>query len=168
MTKNAYYWIEKLNLQQHPEGGCFREIYRSEETIKQHALPERFDGDRSIATSIYFLLRSSEISAFHRIRSDELWHFYTGSSLTIHVINRAGDYSQVHLGRDFEKVEVFQAAIKRGVWFGATVNDPETFTLVGCTVAPGFDFHDFEMGERDKLIEKYPKHREIIEKLTHS
>ena len=159
-------WIEKLSLIQHPEGGWYREVYRSAENIPQHALAEGFAGERSFCTSIYFLLSGDEFSAFHRIRQDELWHFYDGDGLVVHVIDKAGRYSQKRLGRNPECGESFQQVVEAGDWFGASVPSGG-YALVGCTVAPGFDFTDFEMASREKLLAHYPQHRKIIEQLTH-
>ena len=159
--KDACYWIEKLELARHPEGGYFRETYRSDEVVSAAGLPARFGAPRAFSTAIYFLLPGNECSAFHRIKSDELWHFYAGSGLTIHIIEPNGTYT--HLGLDGEH---FQALVRADWWFGATVDDPQSFSLVGCTVAPGFDFADFELAGRDAIIELFPQHRAIIERLT--
>ena len=164
--RDATYWIDRLHLEPHPEGGFFRETYRSPESIDSGALPSRFDGPRAIATAIYFLLRSHERSAFHRIKSDECWHFHTGSPLTIHVISPEGDYAARSLGSRPDLGQAFQAVVPAGSWFGATVHDPDSFSLVGCTVSPGFDFADFELAGRSDLTARYPQHRSIIEKLT--
>ncbi len=164
--KKAEYYIEKLGLQKHPEGGLFKEVYRSSEVIKKEHLPERFHGERHHSTSIYFLLTSDTFSAFHRIKSDELWHFYVGSAVTVYMIDDDGNYSEVTVGSNPENDEVFQYAVPAGVWFGAKVNDPDSFTLIGCTVAPGFHFDDFELAKRAELIRDYPQHKDIIEKLT--
>ncbi len=164
--KDAAYWIEKLGLAKHPEGGYFRETYRSSETLEKGALPSRYGGTRSFATAIYYLLQGHESSSLHRIRSDELWHFYCGASLTIHMIDHEGTYSATRLGNDPEKGEVIQAVVPEGCWFGATVDDPASYALVGCTVAPGFDFSDFELGKRKELIDRFPEHLVLIEKLT--
>lgn len=160
--KDAEYWIRNLNLSQHPEGGYFRETYRARETVTM----EQFSGPRAISTHIYFLLKGNQVSLLHRIKSDELWHFYTGSSLTIHIINHKGRYERTRLGSDFDNGDVFQTAVKAGCWFGACVDHPDSYSLVGCTVAPGFDFNDFEMGNRNKLIEHYPEYVDIIKRLT--
>ncbi len=143
-------------------------MYRSDETIQAHALPDRFTGPRIFSTAIYFLLKDGEFSAFHRIKSDEIWHFYTGAPLTLHTIDGDGKYGQIKLGGDFENGEAFQALIRAGWWYGATLNEPRSYALVGGTVAPGFDFDDFEMADRKTLIEQYPEHRSIIEQLTRS
>ena len=164
--KNADYWIERLELQPHPEGGYFKETYRSNEVILEHALPERFKGRRVFSTCIYFLLLPNEYSAFHSIQQDEVWHFYAGSPLTIHIIDQQGHYSALKLGNDFEKGESFQTVVPAGCWFAASVDNASECALTGCTVAPGFDFADFEMADRKKLIALYPDHREIIERYT--
>jgi predicted cupin superfamily sugar epimerase len=164
--KDARYWIDKLDLAPHVEGGYFKETYRSAENIDKHALPERFSGDRSFYTAIYFLLHDNDFSAFHRIKQDELWHFYMGDPLIVHIINRQGTYSQIKLGMNFDNGEIFQAMVPSGSWFGANLQAPDSFALVGCTVAPGFEFSDFEIAERDVLVDLYPEHRQIIERLT--
>ena len=162
----AEYWIKKLDLQRHPEGGYFKETYRSGEVILKRALPPRFSGNRVFATCIYFLLNKNEYSAFHTIRQDEIWHFYEGSSLSIHIIDRNGEYSVLRLGRNIENGQSFQAVVPADCWFAAAVDNPQAYALVGCTVAPGFDFADFEMADRNRLVELYPEHRAIIEQYT--
>jgi hypothetical protein len=163
---DATYWIDRLELEPHVEGGYFKEIYRADENICNHALPERFSGDRSFCTAIYFLLNNHDFSAFHRIKQDELWHFYTGDTLLLHVIDRQGNYSQIRLGMNFDDGEVFQALVPNGSWFGANLKRSGSFALVGCTVAPGFDFNDLEIADRDDLVALFPEHRQIIEQLT--
>ncbi|MDM8525501.1 cupin domain-containing protein [Desulfococcaceae bacterium HSG8] len=164
--KDSEYWINKLELAEHPEGGYFRETYRSDEFIDTDALPERFNGQRAFSTAIYFLLKGNQVSRLHRIRSDELWHFYAGSPLTIHIIDPQGQYERIRLGGNLDNGEVFQAVVKSGSWFGAAPDIADSYSLVGCTVAPGFDFHDFEMGDRDELLDKYPQHASVINLLT--
>ena len=166
MDKNAQYWIDRLSLSPHPEGGYFRVTYQSSLTIVQDALPSVFHGNRSASTAIYFLLAKKDFSAFHRIASDELWHFYAGSALIVYVIDPEGNYSELHLGDGSEAGEVFQAVVKAGCWFASRMKNPTGFSLVGCTVAPGFDFADFEMAERSDLVATYPEHRTLIEELT--
>lgn len=164
--KKSEDYIRTLNLQPHPEGGWYRETYRASEDIPQARLPVRYSGTRPSSTAIYFLLTAETFSALHRIKSDELWHFYAGSALTVHVIDLEGNYRALRLGSDLERGEIFQAVVPSGCWFGASVDAPQGFALVGCTVAPGFDFADFEMGVRGDLIGKYPRHRALIERLT--
>jgi predicted cupin superfamily sugar epimerase len=162
----AQHWIEHLGLQPHPEGGYYRETYRAALRLSQAALPG-FAGDRAASTAIYFLLAGEQFSAFHRIRSDEMWHFYAGSALLVHVITAAGEYRQIVLGSQAEP-EQFQAIVPAGCWFGSSLRETgrESYALVGCTVAPGFDFADFEMAKRSDLLTEYPQHRGIIERLT--
>lgn len=167
MTGDAAYWISQLALEKHPEGGCFKEVYRAAESIPESALPERFSGERSFCTSIYFLLQGTEFSALHRIRQDELWHFYTGSTLLVHMLNEAGDHEVLKLGSDVELGERFQGVVPAGAWFGAELEDKTSFALVGCTVAPGFDFADFDMAKRSELTAAYPQHADLISRLTH-
>jgi predicted cupin superfamily sugar epimerase len=168
MMRDAAFWIEKLALVKHPEGGYFRETYRSDGIIPVNALPAGFEGMRCYATAIYFLLHGDDFSAFHRIKSDELWHFYAGSSLIVHVIDKDGDYHQIKLGDNPDNGETLQAVVKAGCWFGACLSVPGSYALVGCTVAPGFDFRDFEMGDGKELIRHHPEHAAIIGKLTRS
>ena len=128
-------------------------------------MPSQFAGPRPVSTAIYFLLEGEDFSAFHRLRSDELWHFYAGSPITVHVIEPEGSHSELQLGRDPDAGEVLQAVAKAGRWFASEVRDATSFTLAGCTVAPGFDFADFELGKRSDLIKLYPQHRALIERL---
>ncbi len=154
--------IDKLDLKPHPEGGYFSETYRSKEKI---SLPG-FEGDRHFSTAIYFLLTSDNFSAFHRLKQDEVWHFYQGSSLFVHVIDTGGKYTRHRVGLDFANGETPQLVVKAGDWFGSSVADENSYSLVGCTVAPGFDYRDFEMGKREELLKLFPDHKEIIERLT--
>lgn len=161
--KEAPYWIEMLRLEPHPEGGYFRQTYKSKLTID--GLPG-FSGPRAVSTAIYFLLEGQNFSAFHLLRSDEMWHFYAGSPLNVHMIDHAGEYSSILLGGDPEAGQVFQAVVPAGCWFGSHVADWKSWALVGCTVAPGFDFADFELAHREQLSASYPHHRGLIEGLT--
>ena len=164
--KDAKYWIEKLRLEAHPEGGYFRQTYRSEVSIAREALPAGFAGARAASTAIYFLLEGENFSAFHRLRSDEVWHFYAGEPLVVHVIEPEGKCSRILLGRDLEAGQVLQAVVRAGCWFASHVADWNSFAVVGCTVAPGFEFEDFEMGKRAELTARYPQHWGLVERLT--
>jgi hypothetical protein len=166
MLKTASYWIEHFDLQPHPEGGYYRELYRSEGIIPHTALPGIFNGNRAYATSIYYLLEQGHFSAFHRIASDELWHFYYGEPLVVHVIHPGGKREDIVLGPDAAKGQVFLSVVPAGCWFGSKPAAGSSYSLVGCTVAPGFDFEDFEMAERDKLLKEYPQHKDLIFDLT--
>jgi len=154
---DAQFWIRTLSLVPHPEGGFYRETYRAS---------GRTTGDRVHSTAIYYLLPAGEVSTLHRLRSDEVFHFYAGSIFTVHVIHPEGRYERIELGQDAERGAGFQAVVPAGSWFGATVEEQGAFALVGCTVAPGFEFTDFEQAERAALIRRYPAHRVLIEHLT--
>ncbi len=166
--KDSKFWVETLGLLPHPEGGYYRETYRSRSTIPQAALAAGFTGDRLVSTAIYFLLEAGNFSAFHRIRSDEMWHFYDGFPIGIHMISPEGEYRLMKIGNNPEASASFQGVVVAGWWFAAEVLDNQPYSLVGCTVAPGFDFADFEMAERDSLIAAFPQHSAIIERLTRS
>ncbi len=157
---NAEEIIKRLGLIAHPEGGWYRETYRSEEKIPRKALPSRYDGDRSFFSEIYFLLERGDFSAFHRLKSDEVWHFYTGSPVTLHIIDGSGNYRKVVMGTD-----IFQLAIERGSWFAAEVESGD-FSLVGCSVGPAFEFSDFEMGRKEEMMKLFPGHGKVIGRLT--
>lgn len=165
-SESPEYWIDQLQMEAHPEGGYFKEIYRAPDIISSDCLADKYNTDRNYSTSIYFLLKGDQVSKFHRLTSDEIWHFYTGSSLTIHLLEADGKYEQLLVGQDFEKGYRFQQVVPADTWFGATVDDPDSFTLVGCTVAPGFDFQDFELADQADLLSQYPKYSDIIKKLT--
>lgn len=157
--------IEKYRLQPHPEGGYYLRTYCSEEQISAAHLPDRFVGNRFISTAIYFLLEGKQFSAFHRIKSDELWHFYAGCGLSIYVIHPNGEEELLKLGNDIANGYSFQQVVKAGCWFASKPADENSFSFVGCTVAPGFDFEDFEMGEKEELMKAFPKHRTWFEEL---
>jgi len=165
MNKEAETIVNALNLTKHPEGGYFSEIYRSQETLDKD-LHERFTGVHSMYTSIYFLLSEKDFSAFHVLKSDEIWHFYDGTALDIHIIKPDGTLNTVSLGRNFESGEHFQYCIKAGCYFAAEVRDNSSFALVGCTVSPGFEYSDFELCIKEELIDKFPAHKNLIERLT--
>lgn len=160
---NADYWIETLNLERHPEGGYYREVYRSKESIQASALPPRFKGKRAFGTSIYYLLRAGEFSAFHRIQSDELYHFYDGGSLAIWILTPQGELELKSLGTITQTVP--QHLIPAGSWFAAEVIQGD-YVLAGCTVAPGFEFEDFEIARKENLIKEYPAHAALIQRLS--
>jgi len=167
MENTIKQWVDKLQLLPHPEGGFYKENYRSTETLEPSCIPERFPGSRSMSTAIYFLITAENFSAFHRIKSDECWHFYTGDPLWVHLINDAtGDYALIELGNDLAGTSVFQAVVPAGFWFASETKAGGSFSLVGCTVAPGFDFADFELANRAQLIDQFPAHTTLIQRLT--
>ena len=157
--------ITQLDLMRHPEGGWFRETYRCAESVPAQALPQRFGSDRSLSTGIYFLLQEPDVSALHRIKSDEMWHFYAGSALLIHALFDDGRRRTQRLGPDCAAGDLYQLVVPAGCWFGAELAG-KGFALVGCTVAPGFDFADFEMADRQQLCAAYPQHADLIGRLT--
>ena len=151
--------IDKLQLLPHPEGGYYKETYRSAADI-------RIDGNaRQMCTSIYYLLEDDNISHFHRIKSDELWFFHLGEPLEIITLNN-GQVETILLGSAIEKGELLQAVIPAGIWFGSRIKSQKGFVLVSCTVAPGFDFADFELAKREDLLEQYPQFEELVKELT--
>ncbi len=166
MHPEAKKYIDYLNLISHPEGGYFKEIYRSGEMIFPAGLPARFKKERSMSTSIYFLLEGKQVSKSHRLKSDEIWHFYDGCGVKIFVIDTSGNLSEFKLGKNIENRETLQVVIENNHWFAAELIDKNSFCLAGCTVAPGFDFDDFELAERNRLIELFPQHRELIKKFS--
>lgn len=154
--------VDFYQLQPHPEGGFYKETYRSKESISHPGLPERFKGERSFSTAIYFLLPAGHFSAFHRIKSDELWHFYAGVALNIYVINVEGTLTLINLGADILNGETMQAIVPAGCWFASRPAKSTGYCFAGCTVSPGFDFADFELAKAGELTQIYPEHKELI------
>jgi predicted cupin superfamily sugar epimerase len=132
--------------------------------LHEECLPIRFAGERCFSTAILFLLSGEDFSAFHRLKSDELWHFHSGSPLNIYVISPEGAFSLITLGTRFDQGQEFQSVVRAGSWFASAPTDAEGYSFVGCTVSPGFDFEDFEMATAKELSETYPQHRELIER----
>ena len=166
MQKDAAYWIQHLQLTKHVEGGYYHELYKSALVIPQQNLPVSFKGNRHISTSIYFLLEAGQFSAFHRIASDEVWHFYAGDTLVVYELEKDGSLIEHRLGSVPEKEESFQCVVKSGHWFGARLAPGSSYALVGCTVSPGFDFLEFELAKREELSKLYPHHADLIKMLT--
>ncbi len=156
--------ITHYQLLPHPEGGYYKETYRSSETIAQNALPERFTGVNHFSTAIYFLLEKDNFSAFHKIKSDECWHFYSGQTLLIYIIDTKGILTTVRLGNNIPMGDTFQYVVPAECWFAAEPAPGSNFSLVGCTVAPGFDFNDFELAKADILMKMYPQFEAYIRK----
>lgn len=166
MNEKAKYYINKLHLEPHPEGGYYREIYRSGEIFFTEFLGGENKKSRSTITSIYFLLEGKQVSHFHRLKSDEIWHFYDGTPVKIHLITKDRKNEEVTLGSRIEDGEYLQFVIKKENWFAAEVIDKNSFSLVGCDVAPGFDFEDFELGKSEIMIKEFPEHKDLILKFT--
>lgn len=158
--------IDLLQLTPHPEGGYFRETYRSEGTISEAALPPAYAGQRHFSTCIYFLLTSDKFSAFHRVRQDEIWHFYSGSPVRLHLLTPGSGYQEVVIGTDLRRGQTPQFVVPGGSWFAADVPNDDAFALVGCTVSPGFDFADFELAKGEELTTIFPEHAPLIKEFT--
>ena len=166
ISHNAAYWVHGLDLMPHPEGGYYRESYRSDITMDLSGPGTGSSGTRSIATSIFYLLESPDFSAFHRIRSDEVWHHYAGGTLLIHMIGPDGRYWRQGLASSLVSGALPQWTVPAGTWFAAR---PESsYSLVGCSVSPGFDFQDFELAKRAELVRQFPAHSSNIESFTRS
>jgi len=159
--------IERFGLQPHPEGGYFRETFRGADRVVRELTCEASPGEtRSASTAIYYMLCDGAHSAWHRIRSDEVWHFYAGERINVHVIDTAGQLHTHRLGNALTHHDaVFQAVVPAGQWFAAELCDPSAFALVGCTVAPGFEFSEFELADVAALTKAYPQHEAVIRRL---
>jgi len=158
-------FIQEYNLQPHPEGGWYRQTYKSNELVAAKALPIRFGGSRAFSTAIYFLLEQGNFSAFHRIKSDECWHFYAGDPLLIYIFRQNGELEIISLGNDPEKGQTFQYVVPANCWFASRPAPGSEYCFAGCTVSPGFEFVDFELAEADILSNEYPQHTMIIKEL---
>ena len=155
--------VEILDLQPHPEGGFYKETYRSKGKIKLGGELDIKD-ERNYSTAIYFLLVQDSFSAWHRIKQDEAWHFYEGSPVRVHSISPKGEYWYFDLGLDFNLGQEPQYIVPGGSWFASETLG--AYSLVGCTVAPGFDFKDFELANRKELSQLFPAHQPLIQKFT--
>lgn len=160
MSPEAQHWIQTLALTRHPEGGWFRETFRTSETLTAAALPGRFGGPRAFSTSILYLLDAGERSHFHRLRSDEVWWHHGGGGVRLHLLAPEG-VRRLEVG-----VESPQAVVPHGTWFAAEPIAGAAFALVGCSVSPGFEFEDFELASRTALLAEYPAHRELVMRFT--
>jgi len=158
--------ITLLSLTPHPEGGYYRETYRSAETIPDNVLPDRYKGDRSYGTAIYFLLTPDTFSALHRLKTDEVFHFYLGDPVEMLQLLPSGSGRVIKIGNEIKSGMHLQVAVSRGMWQGSRLIRGGEYALLGTTVAPGFKFVDFEIGQRDKLLQSYPRFRDLIVALT--
>ena len=152
--------VTKFNLQAHPEGGFYSETYRSDQLTASQ--------DRNLVTCIYFLLTSENVSNFHRIKSDEMWFFHEGSSLTVHTLDPQNGHLQHAVGNEIQKGQTPQLVVPKNTIFGSSVTDENSYSFVSCVVAPGFDFNDFELFSRKVLLEEFPESESIIRQLTPS
>lgn len=158
--------VKLLGLKSHPEGGYYRETYRSDEIIRKGALPERYTGNRTYGTAIYYLLTRETFSAFHRIKTDEIYHFYLGDPVELVQLLPDGSGCMVRLGNDIAGGAQVQTVVSRGTWHGARLVGGGKYALLGTTVSPGFEFADFEIGDRYELIRSYPSFSDTITALT--
>ncbi len=156
----VHFLVNHLHLEPHPEGGYYAETYRS--GLQVHTSV----GLRSASTAIYFLLTDGNFSAFHRIKSDECWHHYEGDTVNIHVLHPNGGYELIKLGKDVEAGELQQAVVPAEAWFASESTGQLGYALVGCTVAPGFDFADFELAHAASLSKDFPQHNNLIRRFT--
>lgn len=154
--KTAEYYIKNLNMDPHIEGGYFKESFISNDEARK---------DKKLWSSIYFLLRTGEVSNFHRLKSDELWYYHDGEALTIYMISPEGELITSQLGKNIENGEMPQVLVPKGYIFGSAMNN-DGYSLVGCMVSPAFDYKEFELFDREYLLSLYPEHKEIILKLT--
>ncbi|OTN89463.1 hypothetical protein A5819_001955 [Enterococcus sp. 7E2_DIV0204] len=162
MKKDQTYWISQLKLDPHPEGGYFKQVLHSEDSLQVSA-----DKTRPYYTSIYFLLTQENPSHFHRLLSDEVWYYHSGSALSVHLLHPDGQYEIIRLGTDLENGEVLQAVVPKNVIFGSSVEEHSEFALVSCMVSPGFDYQDFELFTKKQLLPLYPAHKKIINQLAY-
>lgn len=166
MKYTAAYWINRLKLEKHPEGGYFREIHRSKEKVAGHHIHPRFGSDKHFSTAIYFLLDGNDFSAFHRLKQDEIWHYYHGSTVKIYMLHENGNLETCFLGIDKSEGIEPVVIIPQNTWFAAELINKDDYVLMGCTVSPGFEFDDFELAKAEELAKDFPEHKELIERLT--
>lgn len=167
MNPEAQAIIDRLGLQPHPnEGGFYIETYRSKERIPQAGLPERYPGEKAFGTAIYYLLTPETYSEFHRLPTDEIFHFYAGDPVTQVHLRPNGEVAEFILGSDVLMGQLPQLVAPAGVWQGSYLNEGGRYALMGATVSPGFDFSDYESGSRGLLMAEFPAAEEAILKLT--
>ena len=158
--------IRQFQLAAHPEGGYFYETYVSPDIIGHAGIPDRYSSARRSAKAIYFLLPGDQVSKFHRIKCEEIWCHHLGDAVTVFIIHRDGTLQECLLGTHIERGERPHVIIPHNVWFGAKVNKKNAYAFVSCITAPGFEFEDFELAERNALLQEYPQHRELIISFT--
>jgi predicted cupin superfamily sugar epimerase len=168
-SRDPHHLIGRFGLLAHPEGGYYRETHR--DAVRVVRLADADGGaasaTHSASTCIYYLLCDGAYSAWHRIRSDEVWHFYAGAPLDVHVLDALGRLVTHRLGNALERDDaVFQAVVPAGCWFAAECTDRTAFALAGCTVAPGFEFSEFELADTEALLAAYPRHADLITRLA--
>ncbi|MDF1757507.1 MAG: cupin domain-containing protein [Legionellaceae bacterium] len=168
-------WIKELKMEKHIEGGYFSSFYKSQQKVLPVTDNHKISSSltdlinlRLAGTSIYFLLEKDDFSAWHKLKSDEIWHYYDGNSvINIHTINQNGEYNVYKLGHPrLDPGARFQVVVENGIWFAADLQTKSSFGLVGCSVSPGFEYQDFILADSEKLAHKYPKHSKIIRMFT--
>lgn len=163
--KTIEYWKKHLDLKPHPEGGFYHEPHRNTFKVDKEKLPGNYSSDPDLVTTCHFLLPKGDVSLFHRIPSNEIWHHLGGESLVVVELTEEG-LKETRLGPNVDEGEKLEYVVPGGVWFGAFIPDDSSYALVNCICAPAFDFADFEIATRDQLLAKFPNHKEVIEKLT--
>ncbi len=166
MSTTAAELISTLDLARHPEGGWFREIYRTPFTVDAESLPERFAGSRGLSATIHYLLERGDASHLHRLHSDEQWLHLDGGTLEISVIDETGNLTVHHLGTDIDAGESLHTLVPAGCWFGAEIEGSSPWALVACITSPAFEYEDFELGHRDLLLAQFPEHADLVRRLT--
>ncbi len=159
------HFIQQYQLVPHPEGGWYKENYKSKDLIPMEGLPASFSGPRVFSTAIYFLLEKGNFSAFHTIKSDECWHFYAGGVLDIFILSEGKELKHIQLGNDVAKGQLFQYCVPANTWFASRPAVGTEFSFVGCTVAPGFDFDDFQLADKSQLTNLFPSQASLIAEL---
>jgi len=148
------------------EGGFYAELYRSDEKLPGEHLPRRYSGERCFGTSVYFLLTPDTFSALHRLTSDEIYHFYFGDPVEMLQLSEQGAGQIVTLGTDLHRGMRPQLVVPRGTWQGSRLISGGRFALLGTTVVPGFEFADFELADRERLLAGHPRFSTLIRELT--
>lgn len=166
MPPTAQTYIDALQMQAHPEGGFYKETYRSDDLMDVTKTGHGTVVQRSVSTEIYFLMEQGNFSAFHKISSDEMWHFYAGQALDLLELKTTGELVCTRLGSDILHGEVHQYVVQANTWFACRVALGGAFALVGCTVSPGFDFADFCLADRKDLLAVFPQHSQVITELS--
>ena len=157
---------KRFKLQTHPEGGFYSAGYRSPEFLKSEGLPQRYNSPRNLYSSIYFMVTTTNSSRFHKLKTDEMWHFYLGDPISLHLISENGHYSKVELSAE-EGKEKFMYLVKKNTWMAAACEGNEkNYSLAACTLVPGFEYDDFELANRNDLLAAYPEHKEVIIRFT--
>lgn len=159
--------IKLYNMKPLPgEGGYYVENYRSKETVEKASLPGRYGEDKTLSTAILYLLTPDTKSFLHRLKSDEVYHFYLGDPVRLVLIHPNGSTKVMFLGHNLRAGQFVQAVVPAGMWQGLSLLDGGEYALMGVTVAPGFDFTDVELGDRQDMLAEFPRHGNFITEFT--